>query len=344
MRGMTEQHYIQACRSLWSKTKTDKVYAIKIFAEPLVDTQFADQCSDISCILVARCDPDGRLVDAPLGYNRPEEENVFLSQIVVGSPMGVETKKETTAIRAYLLAYFDILGFKEKLRANPLKEVRKLYLELIEKAIRPQETLWSKNIALSSRGEIVPALMWTSIKSAYASDSIILHVSYNHQLVEEFFRRAALLFCSSLRCQVPLRGVIAFGEGVFDKKRNIFIGAPLVEASTLEQNLDCIGVALAKSMQQGIPIPPHFVQEISPPMTPQGKELFGGLVLDWPRVWRKTFTDSAVGYLSQMSPSEGPENILARYKYAANFFEFSDKNQNWCIPTGWEMIGPDDLS
>jgi hypothetical protein len=137
--------------------------------------------------------------------------------------------------------------------------------------------------------------------------------------------------------------VITIGEGVFDEKRRVFIGDPLVEASSLEQELDWIGVVLGCSMQAEIRIPPHLVQMFEPPMTPKGEKLFGGLALDWPRIWRKLYTDSALTYLAEMSSGNLPPDIKARYEHAAQFFEFSASHQNWCIPEGMEMITPDNL-
>jgi len=103
----------------------------------------------------------------------------------------------------YLLAYFDILGFKSKLKREKLETVHMLYLRLIEEAVKPQQAEWSKNVALTSDGDLVPALMWAPIEVAYASDSLLLYVHYHPSFVEEFLRRSALLFCLALRAHVP---------------------------------------------------------------------------------------------------------------------------------------------
>jgi hypothetical protein len=60
---------------------------------------------------------------------------------------------------------------------------------------------------------------------------------YHPRFIEEFFRRAALLFCVALRSGVPLRGAVTFGQGAFHAKTSVFVRAPLVEASGLEQGL-----------------------------------------------------------------------------------------------------------
>jgi hypothetical protein len=204
MRGISEQQYIRNCEVLWERCKTDDVYAVKIFVEPLIDKQFADQSDDIFCVLVARADPDGQLIDAPLGYHRSEENGIFLSRIVTGTPHGIDTKRRAKSKpEHYLLAYFDILGFKSKLKREKLETVHMLYLRLIEEAVKPQQAEWSKNVALTSDGDLVPALMWAPIEVAYASDSLLLYVHYHPSFVEEFLRRSALLFCLALRAHVP---------------------------------------------------------------------------------------------------------------------------------------------
>lgn len=92
-RGMSADQYIEACTALWKRCRTDSVYAVKLFIEPLVDTQFAEHSSDIFCVLIARGDPEGRLIDAPAGYQRAEEPNMFLSKVIVGTPHGVAPRR-----------------------------------------------------------------------------------------------------------------------------------------------------------------------------------------------------------------------------------------------------------
>lgn len=355
MRGMSKEEYIRSCQSLWDRCKTDRVYKAKMFFEPLVDKQFAEQSDDIFCALVARSDPDGRLIDAPLGYHRSEEKGIYLSRVVIGSPYGVDAKRPAKSkIETYLFAYFDILGFKSTVKRENLEKVHRMYLRLIDEAVQTQRDQFSKKLALNSSGDLVPAIMFSPFEVAYASDSLILYVPYHPNFVEEFLRRSALLFCLALRAHVPLRGVITAGTGVFHAKTNVFLGPPLVEASSLEQELEWVGVAFGKSIDglEGLPLPPDLIQLITPPTTTKGETLFAELVLDWPRVWRTTFSDSAIPYLAGMDeeaerdPSlEGTtrDRIQARYEHAAIFFEFSEMNQNWFIPKGWTMSTTDDV-
>jgi hypothetical protein len=367
-RGVSAAQYVAACTELWNRCETDAVYAVKLFIEPMIDTQFAEHSSDIFCVLIARCDPEGHLIDASPGYRRLEEPGIFLSKIVIGAPYGVSPRRPLKSkVETHLFAYFDILGFKNRLRKETIERVHQDYLRLIEYALKPQQAQWAKSSALSPGGPLVPALMRIPIEAAYASDSLVLYVPYHPSFVEEFLRRAALLFCVALRSRVPLRGAITFGQGAFHARTNVFIGAPLVEAAGLEQNLDWLGIVFGKSIEKldwgnlpisvpeagAVPLPPHLAQRISPPMKGPGTELFGGLVLDWPRVWRQTFDDSAIPYMAALyevaeeddSLQDAARDVIqARYEHAAYFFEFSNMNQNWCLPPGWRMITPDDLA
>jgi hypothetical protein len=150
-----------------------------------------------------------------------------------------------------------------------------------------------------------------------------------------------------------LRGVITAGEGVFHAKTNVFIGQPLIEASSLEKELDWLGVAFGKSATNGLPLSPRLIQFIAPPTTARGEILAAELVLDWPRVWRTIFSDSVMPYLTALDEeaewdhtldTTTRDRIQARYDYAAIFFEFSEMRQNWFLPKGSAMLTPEDVS
>ena len=152
-RGMTPDQYVAACNELWNRCQTDAVYAIKRFIEPLIETEFLKQSSDVHCVLIARCDPEGRLVDAPPGYQRVEESDIFLSRIVFGSPPGAPTRRPSKSkVEPHLLAYFDILGFKSRIKKDKIEKVHQEYLQLIEDAVKPQRDTWTKTLAFAPGG------------------------------------------------------------------------------------------------------------------------------------------------------------------------------------------------
>jgi hypothetical protein len=344
-RELSEEEYVTICKNLWYAVETDDIFAMKIFVEPLVDFDGRPIFSDsIHCVLVARCDADGN-VEIPNKYFRNDPENVFYTSVCVGSPRTVPTDDLDNS--KYLIGFFDIAGFKNMVLDKKVSEIHSLYLSLIKNAVDPLKPSWVKSKTMDSSGSLVPALMWCPIDVSYASDSILISTPLSEEspgFVQEFFRRCALLFCASIRCGAPLRGALSVGPGVFDVKKRVFLGPPLVEASSLESKMDFIGVGIAKSMQEIKHIPVDLVHIADPPLSVGGSDFFGGLVLDWPRVWRKQFEDSAETYLSEMCKDNLPEKIRARYQYAIDFFHFSEANSNWFNPEGHRAIEPDDWS
>ena len=259
-RGLNEAEYVALAREVWLSCEKDSVYAIKLLFDPIVQPQFRENSeSDLFCVLVARIDHTGELVNAPPGYTPPDYPGVRLSQVVAGSPSG-GNEPDTSQAQTYLLAYFDVLGFEALLTRVGLAEVHKRYLSLLDQALRPQshERPWSRAKSIVS-GQVVPAMMWLPMHAAHFSDSLLLWVHYHPGHVEEFLNRCARVFCKALDLGVPLRGAITVGDSVLDNTSNIFLGAPLVEAARLESKQDWVGVALGtsfKSKSLRIPIPP----------------------------------------------------------------------------------------
>jgi len=178
-----------------------------------------------------------------------------------------------------------------------LEKVHSLYVELLEQALRPESEKkpWSKSNSIIQH-QVVPALMWLPINTAYFSDSLLLWVHFHPQHVGEFLSRCSRVFCKALDLGIPLRGAVTIGSAVFNKEQGIYLGEPLVEAARLEAKQNWVGVALGasfKSESTHVPIPPEAVFQYSPPLKSGGEELFSGLVLDWPRVWRETYLPSS---------------------------------------------------
>lgn len=338
-RGMDEAEYVALAREVWSSCEKDSVYAIKLLFDPIVQPQFREESeSDLFCVLVARIGPGGELIDAPLDYNPPNYPGVRLSHVVAGSPSG-GAEPDTSQVQTYLLAYFDVLGFEDLLTKVGLAEVQKRYLSLLDQTLRPQsqERQWSRAKSII-QNHVVPAMMWLPMHAAHFSDSLLLWVHYHPGHVEEFLNRCARVFCKALDLGVPLRGAITVGDSVLDRASNIFLGEPLVEAARLESKQDWVGVALGSSFKNEslhIPIPPSNIRIYTPPLKNGGAEIFGDLVLDWPRTWWNEYSASAIDKLNALSGSELPVHIQARYLAAVEFYEASYADRDWDVPEGF---------
>ena len=341
-RGLSLSSYINEARVIWATCETDRVYAVKLLFDPIVQPEFRNESEkDIFCALVARVAPDGSLVDAPNGYQRPNFPGVRFSHIVAGSPIGGEVPNPTRPT-TYVLTFLDVLGFEALLSRIGLKAVYDLYRKLLDTALKPHsgDRPWGKAIS-AVQDQLVPALMWLPIHTAYFSDSLLLWVPYHHSHLQEFFDRCSRVFCNALEIGLPLRGSITIGEAVLDKENDIYLGTPLVEAARLEAKQNWIGVSLGssfKSEEMSIPIPPESVMMYTPPMKDGGQSLFSDLVLDWPRVWRESKTKSAIERLESFCVPDLPEGLKQRYLSTIEFFKHSEMNRNWDLPEGATRI------
>ncbi|HEX8633962.1 MAG TPA: hypothetical protein VF703_07395 [Pyrinomonadaceae bacterium] len=351
-RGISPEAYVSLAREQWRSCSTDQVYAIKLLIDPLVSKAASDFPPEWAasgrpfCVLVARIDPDGNLIDAPPDYVLPSYPGVYLSHLVFGSPSGEQTPDPAEPAE-YLFAFLDVLGFEELLKSIGLDELSRRYEELLAVALAPQSETrpWSLAQTLV-RGDPVPALMWLPMQTAYFSDSLLLWVHYHPGHVEEFLNRCSKVFCQALGLGLPIRGAIAVGRARLDKKNGIYLGSPLIEAVRLEGKSDWVGIALSaswKSEAPPFPVPPDCVFVYQPPLKEVAESLFSGLVLDWPRAWRESRQDSAVEYLTRLRDPRLPEHLQARYDAAIRFYEYSEANQDWCVPEGWTRIRPTDL-
>jgi len=349
-RGITDDEYVNLARKAWDRCVRDQVYRIKLLVDPVVEPELAaDAPSDLResqspfCILIARIGADGELVDAPAVYERPQEEGVLLAHLPFGSPTG-GVVPDPTGPADYLIAFLDVLGFSALLERIGLNALLESYERLLAVALAPHSESHSWSAAhVFVQNELVPALMWLPIQTAYFSDSLLLWVPYHPSHTEEFLRRCSAVFCASLAEGLPIRGAVSIGRAVLDKERGIYLGPALVEAVHLEENSNWVGVCLAaswKSESPSIPVPPDCVLIYEPPLKPGGDVHSSGLVLDWPRVWRWSRQDSAIPFLAELRRPDLPEELKALYDAASSFWVHSERNKDQCLPSGWTRHSP----
>ena len=227
----------------------------------------------------------------------------------------------------YLLALFDVLGFSERVKRDGILKVLVTYRDLIETAVLEpaRRCLGTVN---TPEGRIT-TLFVLPVRYAYFSDTILLWVPLQQVFAAAFVTRCADLMCHALRKGVPLRGAISLGEAVMHKATNTYIGEPLIEAAKLEKGQNWIGLTLANSATW-----PPFVAELEGPsiieyMAPMknGCEQFASpIVIDWPRIWRDSQTDSAADYLRQIN---NDEKFACYYENAAEFIRYSEESHDW---------------
>lgn len=316
-RALSEAAYASLCRRVWDAARPDAVYSLKLLLDDAVpeQTEVHDVTSATGssppiklaepyCVLVARADPQGRLIDAPTDYSEPEDGQ--LRAVVRTGGSGIDAEESVEAAPAVnLVALFDVLGFENKLTEVGLSTMWQLYRGLVDTAVLGpnREKPWMKAF-VTEQGEPAPLMYFFPARFAYFSDSILLWAPYEHPFVlQPFLLRCASMFCAALQHGLPLRGAISVGESVLHAGSSTFLGKPLVEAARLEQAQDWLGVSLGASFKQQEVLVPGLGTLIpyAAPLKAGRAELFSGLTLDWPRFWRRTRRDSASDFLGRLS-------------------------------------------
>lgn len=257
-----------------------------------------------------------------------------------------------TSPHGYLVALFDILGFEQKLKEIGLKEMLSRYEALIEVVNYRKKQVkqvfgdfgFSEAPHWSSDGDI---FIFNEIHGAYASDSILLWTNRTWpeargKTVEEckshlsdpanawafqpipcdnFLDVCNDIMCRSIEVGLPLRGAVSVGEAIFDGSRDIFLGQPIVDAAHLEKGQQFIGTSFCSSAINQI-IPKRYLLQFDRHIKDGYEKNWSGLVLDWPRHWRKTRSLDLSKIILGMDTSI---NHSAYYKNTLDCISFSQK-------------------
>ncbi len=152
-----------------------------------------------------------------------------------------------------LIAFFDILGFSDRLRSMDVQELHSLYAGLIDqvdKSVFNQEVLNHPSIKTKSNFAIAQFLF----------DSIVL-VSKDisgdnyHSNVNDFILACSSLMEQSFERKLPLRGVIGLGDYLSDEERNIFLAREFADMIHLEKQQEWSGcIFTSQAIQYILPV------------------------------------------------------------------------------------------
>ena len=208
------------------------------------------------------------------------------------------------------------------------------YSELIDVALTPQASdLWTPILSPIGLGAFVPGLFRLPLDFAYFSDTILLWTPYSPNYIGPFLSRCMAVFCHALLLGVPFRGSVSVGSMVLNKSGSKYVGPPLCEADHLEKAQDWIGVALGASVRSDsprIPFNPMLVRIYDAPVKPAEKDFRSGLVLDWPRWWRKNFAHSAEERITALRAT-AKEDKKHYYDRCLAFLKHSDASPDWFL-------------
>jgi hypothetical protein len=266
-------------------------------------------------------------------------------------------------VRPYAIGLFDVLGFKSRFDRCGIRDVAARYASLAD-------VVRQKNEELAQRLTYFPTLRegpyWcaggeilamTQVHAAYASDSFLVwahhtwtdHLQRSDAELEELAKDPAHdwlfrpvpcdalleacneLLCRSLEVDLPLRGALAVGDAILDRKRTTFLGAPIIEANAMEKRQAFIGAGMCASFaaQQ---IPARFQLPFCRQLKSSSLDGYSGSVLDWPLHWRRMRTSDLRKVISGMDTqaecSAYYENTLASVSVSdgrADQFEVSSR-------------------
>jgi hypothetical protein len=170
-----------------------------------------------------------------------------------------------------LIAYFDILGFKNLVLSETLESMvgrfGHIYTTIGAAAVRHEaEQQDSLSVAaIAERYEQIEAADLGGIRAAFEaatgmtlllmSDSLVM---YSHPLVhgkDNWFRQLSTLLRVSrtvidklLEYELPARGALGFGELYVDAANGIYVGQGLVEVYEFAESQEWLGVVAAPSL------------------------------------------------------------------------------------------------
>lgn len=223
-----------------------------------------------------------------------------------------------------LFCFLDVLGFSDLVRNRGLESLYAEYRELVDAATKERHD----GLVFSS-WQGTPYFGVEKLESAYFSDTVVFWCPYNPRHLQSLCYSMMEVLCRSIEIGLPLRGAISAGEAILDRERSHFVGKPIVSAADAEKVQRWIGVTLSKEFREA-PFNGGFSAACFMPWERHLKE--GGLaavtplVLDYPRWWRSTRTESLEATLGRLD--KDPE-FSPYYQNAIEFAFHSAANPQW---------------
>ena len=199
----------------------------------------------------------------------------------------------------HLFCLLDVLGFSNLVTTVGLDSLYEKYKELIRSA----EDWQVDGVFFSSRcGH--PYFGYNRIQSTYFSDTIIFWCPYDIHHLEILAHSLKEVVCRSIEIGLPLRGAISVGKAKLGLDQRAFAGEPIVKAVNAEKVQQWIGITLSNSFRNE-PYCGGFKADCFPPyenhLKPGGVSEVAPLVVDFPRQWRKTRSESLIGTIQKLN-------------------------------------------
>lgn len=245
----------------------------------------------------------------------------------------------------FAVAIFDVLGFESLVRSQGLKEIRRKYQALIDRAVAVPDGRFLNLVD----GAMVLGSMQNTKSHAYFSDTILLWQPLDRILAQPFVSRCADMVAMALTMEMPLRGALALGPAELDKESNVYLGEPIVEAARLESQQEWVGVAFAASAMWPGWMAEMSTHDVVPYRIPLKSEasrsdLCGAFALNWCR----RLGANAVPLLESLRDRLPPTAEAIRRKYD-NTIAFVHRAEAWLAQadseklSGFRMVTPEDV-
>jgi hypothetical protein len=225
--------------------------------------------------------------------------------------------------KEYMIAMFDVLGFKSLFPVPGLDEMYRRY-ETLTAFVREPKSGYD----IDPIGGFV-AVGHLEVQCAYFSDTFLYWTPYSFPALRSFCTTCSEALCRGIEIGLPLRGAIAVGQAIMDHPKATYLGQPIIEAAKVEGAQNWIGVAFGPSFYDPADKNQFFLDTILPYRShrkPKCDDLINGCVLDWPRHWRHT--RSGVAATAVQSLNTQPEFSIY-YDTTLRFIEFSEQHHDW---------------
>ena len=147
------------------------------------------------------------------------------------------------------LAYFDILGYKNRIKGRNLEQEYQEYLK------------WIENVKGKS-GCFIEEVDETKIDFIYFSDTYVFYSNDDSRISFLAITSASYYFMlfASIKSipYFPMRGAICYGDFKSDRKNNIYVGKALRDAYELENKQEWMGCCLSQECVEQAKNYPHF--------------------------------------------------------------------------------------
>ena len=227
-----------------------------------------------------------------------------------------------TEAKEYMLAMFDVLGFKSLFPHPGLDEVYRRYETLMAYVREPKSGI-----------DLVPiegfvAVGHLEVQCAYFSDTLLFWSPYSFPGFRSFCTTCSEVLCRSIEIRLPLRGAITVGRAIMDQPKATYLGEPIIEAALVEGAQQWIGASFGPSFHDPADKKSFFLDTILPYRSHRKSDsaLINGSVLDWPRHWRQTRIASAADAIQSLNTDP---KFAPCYETTLAFIEFSERNHDW---------------